>query len=838
MDFNDNSKIIKAVLLICVFLVFSVGAMAAPLAGSNANVDKVLYFDTTSATYSDITTNASDTNLDDIMFPNLTNSTGDYLYLGMNYHFTQINFSVSTAGANSSQPIIAVVWQYSNGTASTDWKSLSADTDSCGNFTTAGNCTVDWVTPVDMATQSVNGSTYYWVRATGMDNYSTIPLLSQISVLEFNLEVNVTDELNISIINLVEANFSTNSSFGILDFRELGVGSGVYQFALMQGEKHQINVTIPGYINASNTTPVTLNSTLYQWPNSHTMLFGLKVIAANELGAGGTIDAYSFRGVTASAINSNVLYWNDTSGANGVLFMRRDGMVDVNVTNTGFNSITTNHTAQLVITMGSFDAVANSITASVNAKGFEFAHKINVTTELGSQIAGASVYIGAFPCFEDGSFYYCPVNASLDAVASDINVTLDGYVEKLQTSGDRADNTSVQIIDNVTSVLYSLKVNATTELGGVLTGATVTAGSTNLACAENGTSGLYYCAVLVANDGGTNDVNISKLGFLVTHGNSLNRVFHNDSQSLVNITNVSYTVKVTNMTNELGTDLGALDGTTNIITPSVGGVTYNGGKAYINATGTTVNIIGSRAGLVNKTVSSIPVSNMTQNVTNVTNLFYTIRVANMTNELGTDLGALDGTTNIIVTDSGTVLYNVGMAYINATAATTNLTGSRSGLVNKTSSVTVSTSAQNVTNVTGLLYTLKIANISTELNNQAGTIGTEANVTSDSGTAVYSSNIIYINATAAVTNITAWRLGFVNKTVGYAVSNGAQNVTNVTGLLYTVKVENVTDELNNYHVTINGAEVIIASTSGTVVYSGNKAYINATAGATLTASKSG
>ncbi|MBI5332775.1 MAG: hypothetical protein HZB65_04330 [Candidatus Aenigmarchaeota archaeon] len=843
MDLNDNSRLMKASLLVGVFIVFlmafSISAMAVPLAGSNANADAVLANDT--GTFINYTLNATNATANDVFF---VNATGDYFYVGMNYLFNQINFSVSTAGVNWTQSLKTtnLTWQYSNGSGATDWKPLGLDTDTCANFTQLGNCTVAWVTLSDMATQAINGSTYYWIRVNvtnGSAAYSTVPRFGQISLIEWNVNLTVRSELGVGLSGLNLNSFATNGTGGVVDQRTINGASGIYQLALMTGETHAVTVTKSGYVNATVNTAV-LNSSLYQFGNSHNMSFGLKVILADELGTNVTGVGAAFRGTSPNTTVVTSLYFDDTSGTGGGLNISKDGYVQTNITNSALSNITTSAASQVVITLGNF-SINNSVDINRNAsmKGMEFSQKVNATSELNTNVAGAAVAIGTSTCTYSAAtlFYYCAINVSDDAVANDINVTLNGYVERLGTSGDRTANTSIQYVNNMTNIRYSKQVAVTDELSNNVSGAIVKAASGAITCAENGTAGRYFCVVETQSDGGTNDINATRIGLVHGTSDSLDRQKNNVSQHVINIS-LKYTIKITNATNELGTQLMPIDGAEVIIAADSGSITYNSGNAYINATAATTNLTASKPGYVNKT-SSASVSNLTQNITNVSSLLYTIKLTNITNELGTYLLPIDGAEVIIATDNGSVTYNGNKAYINATAATTNLTASKAGYVNKTGSATVSNSAQNLTNITNLLYTIKVTNVTNEIGSQLTPMNsTEVIITASNGSVTYSSGIAYINATANAI-VTAARVGYVNTTTGtLAVSNSAQNITNVTNLLFGIKVTNVTDELGNYLLPIDGTTVIITSGSGTVFYNDNKAYITATMNTTVTAARSG
>lgn len=104
----------------------------------------------TGAAYVDETTDADDTDVDDV---NLMNNTADYLYLGQNNPFIGATFNLSTNGSYGT-----ITWQYYNNS----WITLT--TLNSYDFTASG--TIKWELPSDWSTVAVNGTTKYWIRCS------------------------------------------------------------------------------------------------------------------------------------------------------------------------------------------------------------------------------------------------------------------------------------------------------------------------------------------------------------------------------------------------------------------------------------------------------------------------------------------------------------------------------------------------------------------------------------------------------------------------------------------------------------------------------------------------
>ena len=644
----NKTGLIKFFIISSLFLVFSVSfTYALPLNGTNADADRVYFNASLDLANLDQTTASANPTGNDVFLPNRTNET---LAIGMQYVFNRINFSVTTAGVLAGTNNLNLSWFYSNGTNNqTDWKNLTSSitSDTCKNFTATGNCSVAWNVPTDFALMKYNDLTGYWIRINGTSDYTTNASIAQLSTVEFNVAVNVTDELLKNMTDLGAANFTTNDTTNTVNgssntaMASRNKVGGTYELALLTNVPHTVTVQRSGYVNVSNSTVSNTGTTLLNFSTNHTLNFTIKVL--------------------------------------------------------------------------------------------------NLTDELGTKFG------------------------VLDGTAGNANVTTD--------SG------GVQYNNNIAYI------NATAATTNLIGGR---AGYVNKSLAVAGVS--------------------------------------NAKQNVTSISSLLFTVRINNLTDELGTKFLVLDGAAGIVATDSGGVQYSANVAYINATAATTNLIGSRAGYVNKSLAIAGVAASGQNNTSISSLLFTVKIMNTTDELGGVLSQLDGVNTVILTTNGSVQYSANVAYINATVSSINVTASRAGYINTTIlSIGVSAAAQNVTNVSSIKFTVKITNVTDELGSDMGTLdGSNIVIVTTSGSVTYSGTDAYINASASP-NVTAGRVGYVNKT-STIVFSSAQNESNITGMLFTVKITVTSDAgeaLGSASITLSKSGTTIA-TSPTVRVS-NKYY---------------
>ena len=197
-----------------------------------------------------------------------------------------------------------------------------------------------------------------------------------------------------------------------------------------------------------------------------------------------------------------------------------------------------------------------------------------VADELSGALSTVAVTAGnsyGVTCAESGSAWYCIVPLAHTEIP--IQTIKDGYVTNTGTSFvDRTVATDAQQTAAITGVLFSQKVTVTREGDdAVLTGATVTTtGPTTLN--EDGTTGIYYGAVILANDNGA--ISVVKTGYVTNTGTSAtNRTANEDAQGS-GTTEVLFQLKLIS-TDELGTAINIADLDT---------ITFNGEAVDYSAT--------------------------------------------------------------------------------------------------------------------------------------------------------------------------------------------------------------------------------------------------------------
>ena len=220
---------------------------------------------------------------------------------------------------------------------------------------------------------------------------------------------------------------------------------------------------------------------------------------------------------------------------------------------------------------GTYVALSDPNTYTVS--GVQFGFKVTgITDELSSSITSATVLTGdayGTTCSLISGAWYCAVPLANTGIV--VSVAKSGYVTNTATSfaSDRtlADDAQRGIV--VAGIQYAQKVTITRESSGALTGATVTAGSSHNPCLESGSTGIYYCPVPSDQDGGVNDISITKTGYVTntTYGTS-NRAAADSVQGTVAATGILFQLKVI-VTDQLGTALVPTSPTFNSVAPTL-----------------------------------------------------------------------------------------------------------------------------------------------------------------------------------------------------------------------------------------------------------------------------
>lgn len=127
--------------------------------GNGNAASKVLQYDESTDTFTDITTSFNNITASDVTIPgHAAGEVDDYIAIGSTEQFNTVMINTATAKTDVS----TIVWEYWDGTA---WKTLTV-TDSTTGFTVTGAQTVTFTAPNDWVKKSLNnGVSYYYVRA-------------------------------------------------------------------------------------------------------------------------------------------------------------------------------------------------------------------------------------------------------------------------------------------------------------------------------------------------------------------------------------------------------------------------------------------------------------------------------------------------------------------------------------------------------------------------------------------------------------------------------------------------------------------------------------------------
>jgi hypothetical protein len=251
-------------------------------------------------------------------------------------------------------------------------------------------------------------------------------------------------------------------------------------------------------------------------------------------------------------------------------------------------------------TVSGLTYIAASSPNVYTATGVQFAYKVTgVTDELSNALSsGVTITTGdAFgtTCIANGGAWYCSVPLANTGVA--VSIAKDGYVTNTATSfaSDRVAPTDAQVTAVAAGVKYALKVTARNAFTTIVSGATVTAGdSFSTTCSENGSTGIYYCAIPLANTG--------ILAKVVSTGNDTgtvaytDRIAATDAQGVVSFTtNITASGSAPSVTMPTNPSSSAIISTTNSSSSSSSTSTTST-QTYAPATTTTPAVITGCAG--------------------------------------------------------------------------------------------------------------------------------------------------------------------------------------------------------------------------------------------------
>jgi len=776
-------------------LLFADTAAAAPLAGANANIDQVCA-QNNGSTFTSFTSAANDATTNDVgQIDNNGGANYKEVYFGMNSVFDKLYVKYSTAGT-----VGTVTWEYWNGA----WSALSAVNDGTGNLkSAAGTYTVTWTLPSDWSTTTINAtcsaSNFYYMRLRVTATYGTNPRLDQISAIEYNLKVRVNDELGNAMTGLTSTDFAAANGTTTTIFGSYEIGSGDYYLALdMLGADHNfdVNVVKDGYVTSANLaggTGVLTTSLTDKTGSAFTMIYGQKVTVTRE------VDGTAFSGATVTGGSVTFTESGSTGIYYGAVLVANDGGT-ITITKAGYVTNT-------AYTMSN-RATNNALQGDTTASGVKFSQKVTVTREADSAaFSGATVTSGGATFIESGStgIYYGAVTIANDNAA--ITIAKAGYVTNTAFSTtDRTANGDAQGSTSATGINFGQKVTVTREVdAAAVSGATVTSGGVTFI--ESGSTGVYYGAVLIANDNAA--ITIVKSGYVTNAAfSTTDRTADTDAQGSTSATNVKFSQKVT-VTREL--DGAAFSGATvtssaiTFVESGATGVYY--GVVPTTSDGATITI--AKAGYVTNTAfltTDRAADADAQGAVAASNVRFGQKVT-VVREV--DAAAFSGATvtsaSVTFTEDGSTGIYYGAVAIGSDGAT--ITISKSGYVTNTAwstaDRTADADAQGDITATGIKFAQKV------------TVTREGDAGALNGATVTSSSVTFIeNAATGIyygavpiasdgVTITIAKAGYVTNTA-YATTDrtantDAQGTVSATNVKFGQKVT-ITREVDSSALT--------------------------------------
>ncbi len=355
--------------------------------------------------------------------------------------------------------------------------------------------------------------TKYSLKVTAMTSENNTDVMPQSGYLHFSSTTPPVGSITVaSSTYLSSAWYLAASSTGDTGGTLLATSSGY------------INNTIANVVTSTSTQKdITFGGSGAVYNSTSPFLYGLKVVTANYPMAASVIPlSATYRGNATTSSDGANLYWADTSETAGILNIYAPGYLFASTTNTGFQSVTTASTSQVLITLGNHDATTTAITVSGTARGLETMLKLKDTSSFLNELNGSILPISGSPFSVSGALdlLYQAYSASdglwhiaassTDATGGTLSVSVDGYVTKSVSLVLTSATTTQRTVDiggtegtyHIVGLPYALKVTATDSAGTALSKATVTAGNSySVSCSESGVTGVYYCAIPVSNTG-------------------------------------------------------------------------------------------------------------------------------------------------------------------------------------------------------------------------------------------------------------------------------------------------------------------------------------------------
>lgn len=256
------------------------------------------------------TTDAQDAGTADVTVPT---DLSDAMYFGYAEMFDGVAMEMFTevSGFNSSEffsPDGIYIIGYWNGSS---WVELDLDHQPMEDDYDFANDTTSWsetwLRPTDWATTTVgSSSSMYYVKLTIDEEYSstTTATATRVGVIDYNLKVEVVDELGFAIEGLEEADFVLDETTGGLEtiyaFEELS--AGLYGFAIdpSSGSEYELSIYPSGFVGEDRPVSVDFGEILY---DDFDMAYSHMLEAENAAGASISI---AVADAGASAVDCNI----------------------------------------------------------------------------------------------------------------------------------------------------------------------------------------------------------------------------------------------------------------------------------------------------------------------------------------------------------------------------------------------------------------------------------------------------------------------------------------------------------------------------------------------------
>ena len=409
----------------------------------------------------------------------------------------------------------------------------------------------------------ITATTTGYVSTTTYGTYSGSAVNNITATTSYTLKViAMTSENDVNVMPTIGMPFSSTSpAVGQITVASSTYSGGVWYLVATSTAPAgaTLMATSSGYIN--NTIANVVTSTSAQrtvafdggssatYNSTSKLLYGLKVVTADQFGNSVTPLSASYRGNTTTSTNGSTLYWADTSATVGVLNIIAPGYLYATSTNTGFYSVKTASTTQVAITLGNSTATTTPITVSGTAKGLEAMLKISsFWDELGNSImpstgspfsvSGALNLISQ--TYSGGAWYVAASSTNL--VGGSLIASVDGYVTE-SVSSVLTSTTTQYTFDvgdtgstyHIVGLPFALKVTAEKSSdSSALSGATVTSGNLfGTACSENSSTGTYYCAIPLSDT--ERYVKVVKSGFTTKEDIFTDRTSATDIQDAITL---------------------------------------------------------------------------------------------------------------------------------------------------------------------------------------------------------------------------------------------------------------------------------------------------------------